>query len=267
VTGDGVPFIPAALDDLGLDVYAFRLYAHACRRAGNDRRFYGGPLKVARTCRMSLRHFWRAIARLRAAGLLEVIETSEGRPTVYRVNPCPTGTGTRAPQALVGGPPVPHRHTTRAPQAHPPVPGRHTEGTPLKVPPEGTPVPPPPAGAVVRGGWPARLALVWRAHGDVSEGRIGKALGGVVKTHGPERTEAGLRRWLEAGNARFGPECFARDAVSWITGNGPPQNRRGLSRAERIDAKVAARLERANANQGGDDAGPVIDVFARKVDP
>ena len=237
----GLPFVPKALDELGLDPYAFRVYAHACRRAGAGSLFYGGGSKVARICGMGLRRVRQALAKLKRMGLLEVVEESSGRPTTYRVHPCTTCTGApHAPVAVEA--PVHDVHGTGAPGAHPPVHQVHTEVTPLKLLPEGTPL----GGmAPPRGGWPAKLAATWRGFGEVGEGHLGKALAAVVKTHGPERTEAGLRRWLEAGNARFGVECFARDAVSWIKDNGSAQSRRGLSRADRIDAKVSAGQRRA----------------------
>lgn len=221
---DGFPFIPSALDELGLDVYAFRVYAHACRRAGPDGLFYGGGVNVARTCCMSLRQLRRAVDVLRTHGLLEVVAASCGRPTTYRpvtAYQCPTGTGTSAPQAPVEGGPVPDRHSTSAPQAHPPVPDRHTKVLPLKVLPEGIPSDSPAARQAARtrakrskakgtttataarketaAPWTREACDDWiaRFQGTAPGGRIGKALKPLVTKHGWSEVREAWRNYLQ----------------------------------------------------------------------
>lgn len=234
---DGLPFIPAALDDLGLDVHAFRVYAHACRRAGAEGLFFGGGVNVARTCRMSVRQLRRAVAELRRLGLLEVVEARAGCATTYRTTTadrCPVVTG--APQS-----PVTDRHPTGATQAPEPVPHRHTEGTPVKVLPEGTPSGSPaarPSRAASKGSKPKATTTATAAGkvvavdlllpGDTSAwsreacddwheatggtapgGRIGRALKPLVTAHGWDVVRPVWRRFLASKDAKFGAEYFA----------------------------------------------------------
>jgi hypothetical protein len=69
-----------------------------------------------------------------------------------------------------------------------------------------------------RGGWVGKVVDSWP--GVVKAGHVGKVLSPVVKRYGAEAMLSGLTRWLEAGNAKFGPEVYARDAESWISGGG-----------------------------------------------
>jgi hypothetical protein len=141
------PFIvPAVLDDAGLDVYAFRVLGHAARRAGKDGTYYGSGKRSACLCRMSLRRLRSALGRLVTLGLLEIAETTPGKPTVYRLrlDRCTTCTsapdtpvhdvpGTGAPRAQGSAPraqvPVHHVHTketrkgipSRSPEKVPPI--------------------------------------------------------------------------------------------------------------------------------------------------
>jgi hypothetical protein len=68
------------------------------------------------------------------------------------------------------------------------------------------------------GGWVGEAMDIWP--GVIAAGHVGKALSPVVKRYGADATLSGLGRWLEAGNAKFGPEVYARDAESWISGGG-----------------------------------------------
>ena len=117
------------------------------------------------------------------------------------------------------------------------MPDRQSKVLPLKVP-EGTPT----TTALTRGGWPARLAEIWAPFGDEKPGHLGKALAGVVRQHGAERTAHGLQRWLAAGRAAFGPEVFARECVTWINGTGRAA---GNTRTAGLDAQVASLIGEA----------------------
>lgn len=62
--------IPVLIDDAGLSPYAFRLYAHIKRKAGDDGSCYEGTRTIAEVCRMSVGQVSKAKAELRAAGLV-----------------------------------------------------------------------------------------------------------------------------------------------------------------------------------------------------
>jgi hypothetical protein len=96
------PFIvPAVLDDAGFDVYLFRALAHVARRAGTEGVYYGSGTRSAALCRMSLRRFRSAIGRGVKLGLLEILETTPGKPTVYRLRLDRCTTCTSAPDTPV----------------------------------------------------------------------------------------------------------------------------------------------------------------------
>jgi hypothetical protein len=77
-------------------------------------------------------------------------------------------------------------------------------------------------------GWPAAWAhLLAKAWTEESGGVIGhRHIGGVVKRLQDKYpfpvVERGLRDWLRAGNARFKPATFVRDAGQWCNGNESP---------------------------------------------
>lgn len=65
-------FIPAALDDLGLNCHEFRVYCHLWRRHGNGS--VGGAFpsakQIAKTCRMHRDTVWQVLTRLEAKSLI-----------------------------------------------------------------------------------------------------------------------------------------------------------------------------------------------------
>jgi hypothetical protein len=63
--------LPNLIDDMELSVYAFRLYAHLKRRAGDDGVCYEGTRGIAAACRMSVGQVTKAKAELVAAGVIE----------------------------------------------------------------------------------------------------------------------------------------------------------------------------------------------------
>lgn len=87
---DDLPFmIHRELDDIGLDPYEFRVYAHALRRAGNTiggGSFYESVPNAAKHCRMDARIYRRSIARLVEMGLLAARQRS-GKTTEYFITP------------------------------------------------------------------------------------------------------------------------------------------------------------------------------------
>lgn len=62
--------LPILLDDMQLSVYAFRLYAHLKRRAGDSGVCFAGTRSIAAVCCMSLGQVTKAKAELEAAGLI-----------------------------------------------------------------------------------------------------------------------------------------------------------------------------------------------------
>lgn len=68
--------LPVLVDDAGLSPYAFRLYAHIKRVAGDDKTCYQGTRTMADVCRMSLGQVSRAKAELVAAGLITLAKKS-----------------------------------------------------------------------------------------------------------------------------------------------------------------------------------------------
>jgi len=76
----------AALDDLGLDPYAFRAYHAIARRGGADGTCYESVANMAKRCRMSERRLHTALRELEKRGLVERVERP-GSPSVYRRHP------------------------------------------------------------------------------------------------------------------------------------------------------------------------------------
>lgn len=129
------PFIPAWLDDLGLDSREFRVYCHVLRRG----ECWEASEEIAEHCRMNRKTVYAVLARLEARGLLEVVHRP-GRTTVYR--PRPPGpqeppvpveaTGEDDPSRLRPRVGVPKEATGGGDpsqfEPHPPVPKLPTEG-------------------------------------------------------------------------------------------------------------------------------------------
>lgn len=124
-------FIPADLDDRGLDPYTFRVYCRLCRRAGVGCAYESVP-NMAAACKMSERMVQRALKTLLDMNLIDA-RSASGKPTVYRllspkpkVMDDPRTTVTPAPQS-------PHPRTTVTPTPAPQSPkGSPLEGSPIK---------------------------------------------------------------------------------------------------------------------------------------
>lgn len=125
----------AALDDLGLDVYAFRAYHAIVRRAGVDSTCYEAVGNMARRCAMSERRMQMALRELERRGLVERVARA-GATSVYRVLTPEATPAPDAPRHVVPPPPAPDAgvpphlmHPTPAPDAPE---GLDLEGLPLK---------------------------------------------------------------------------------------------------------------------------------------
>lgn len=79
-------FIPAILDDYPLDVWEFRIYARAARRAGNRGLYFESAPNLARAFGCSERQARYALRLLAAAGMLTE-RRRNGRSTVYTLTP------------------------------------------------------------------------------------------------------------------------------------------------------------------------------------
>ena len=67
-------FLHSAVDDSDLTVYEFRVYAHLCRRAGDELRVWEGQKKIAACCKMSRAAAQKALYGLRDKGWIELHE-------------------------------------------------------------------------------------------------------------------------------------------------------------------------------------------------
>jgi hypothetical protein len=84
---DAPMFVHSDLDDLGLDPFAFRVYATICRRAGDTGgEFYESVVKMSKRLRIGHVRARRALDDLEAAGLI-VSEPRLGQVTRYRLAP------------------------------------------------------------------------------------------------------------------------------------------------------------------------------------
>ena len=83
-----VAFVHNFLDEYGLDVYEFRLYAHMVRRTGGKTEgvFFASLSKTAAICKMSTRKAQQALKVLLEARLLTQVKR-KGRTDEYRVTP------------------------------------------------------------------------------------------------------------------------------------------------------------------------------------
>lgn len=131
-------FIPSFLDDFGLDMASFRLYAHIARRAGSGICWESVPA-MAKVCQMDRKTAFKAFAFLQDHRMI-LVERRKGQtslitltnhsvwipvPDKEQVKPVPNQV---LPRPKSGTPPVPN-------QGHPPVPNQGHKGTPY----EGTP--------------------------------------------------------------------------------------------------------------------------------
>lgn len=127
-------FIPAELDDMGLDPYAFRVYCRLCRRAGGGHAFESAPA-MAEACKMSERKVRECLKALEAMGLI-IAQERPGQTTVFRLQSIRTPASPAAPNpgtACTSAPPAGDLGTTcRTTPAPPADKGYPSEGTPTK---------------------------------------------------------------------------------------------------------------------------------------
>lgn len=83
---DAGAFITAALDDFGLDPYAFRLYARIVRRAGTKQGCFESIDSMAKACRVNRDTVYKALKLLVEHRLIEK-EPHIGRPSSYFLTP------------------------------------------------------------------------------------------------------------------------------------------------------------------------------------
>lgn len=220
--------VPSVADDAGLDVYTWRALCHVARRAGTEGGTYrGGGHRAARLCRMSLRQWRRAIRALVGLGVLRVVEETPGWPTVYSYTGAPQAPVTDIHRCPTGTRPVTDRHTKESLEGVPfhasrRVAARRVPKRPRKDAPKE---------ATSGDGWPPTwahtLAQAWteESGGIVGTNHIGGAIKRLQGRYSFPAVEKGLRGWLKAGNARFKPATFVRDAGQWCDGNeaSPPE--------------------------------------------
>lgn len=65
-------FISSTIDDLGLDLYSFRVYMHLCRRIGDEMRVWESAKKMAVICGISESKVRESIRFLEKIGLIEL---------------------------------------------------------------------------------------------------------------------------------------------------------------------------------------------------
>jgi hypothetical protein len=88
----------------------------------------------------------------------------------------------------------------------------------------------------------------WREHGgEIPAGRLSKAIKSVHDAvGGPKRLAYGLTKWLIAGNAKYGPETFARDWRTWVP---DPSGAARRPTVEDLDlAEFAAHVDQERAS-------------------
>jgi DNA-binding transcriptional ArsR family regulator len=150
---DAAMFVHSDIDDLGLDPFAFRVYATICRRAGDTGgEFYESVNKMAERVGMSIRRARRALRDLEALGLIDG-EERRGQTTRYRLTPRSSwvrnpATDTPAPGAPQGErgdvTPAPHAgvgaEDTDTPAPHAGVPRHQVQGTPAPGAAKGSPL-------------------------------------------------------------------------------------------------------------------------------
>lgn len=83
---DAGAFITAALDDFGLDPYAFRIYARIVRRAGTKNGCFESIDNMAKACRIDRNRVYKALKLLIKHRLIEK-EPHAGRPSSYYLTP------------------------------------------------------------------------------------------------------------------------------------------------------------------------------------
>lgn len=144
-------FLHSTVDDSDLTVYEFRVYAHLCRRAGDERRVWEGQKKIALNCKMSRAAAQKALYGLEEKGWIELHER-------YRED---GSQGTN--NIIICGPPASVEGTPRLPEMRPPPLRKAAEGNPR----EGNPnkVIQPHSGELILPDWlPEELWGEWLQH-------------------------------------------------------------------------------------------------------
>lgn len=137
--------VHSQLDDLDLDPFEFRAYAHMVRRAGGySGEHYEGVVEGAKRCRMNAKTYRRALAGLVARRLV-TREERTGQTTVYRLTPpsawlplpnqaeVATPTPTESGTPTGNGSPTTSGRGTPTESGTPPLPNQVGKGNPLKV--------------------------------------------------------------------------------------------------------------------------------------
>lgn len=83
---DAGAFITASLDDFGLDVYSFRIYARIVRRAGTKKGCFESIDNMAKACRINRDTVYKSLKLLIKHRLIEK-ERNSGRPSSYYLTP------------------------------------------------------------------------------------------------------------------------------------------------------------------------------------
>lgn len=104
-------FVSSQLDDAGLDVFEFRIYANLCRRANDEARSWPSLNNIAAICKISTRKVREALRSLEAKGMVETIanvreDGGQGANT-YRVCGPPPRHSAPTPRHQVPTPPAP----------------------------------------------------------------------------------------------------------------------------------------------------------------
>lgn len=143
-----LPFmVHSQLDDLDLDPFEFRAYAHMVRRAGGYQgEHYESVDEGAKRCRMNSKTYRKALAGLVARRLV-TREERTGQTSVYRLTPptewrefvrepTPTRLGTPAESdtpTTSGIGPLPHQGVPPTKNGRGPLPNQVDKGNPTKV--------------------------------------------------------------------------------------------------------------------------------------
>lgn len=150
---DAGAFISSALDDFGLDPYAFRVYARIVRRAGTKEGCFESLDNMAKACKMNRKTVYAAIKTLLSHRMIEK-EEHVGKPSTYWITPIEEWISTEDlyqqthpipdkghPTCTVSGtPPIPNqvhhlyqiRDTTYTVSGTPPIPNQVHKGNPIK---------------------------------------------------------------------------------------------------------------------------------------
>lgn len=189
-------FVHSELDDLGLDCYEFRIYAHLARRANSKSRAWPGITSMSHACRMKRNTVIRSVRGLELYGMIRVKRRSGGLSEYFLTAPSEwqssstgtlldtgiqKGTGNRKPTSIPNGTGTEKDTGAVSKRVLPPVPfgilkGNPSEGNPVSKSntaqaPETPPISPSsssvsptnalePAGRVSQGSTPAMLSPI-----------------------------------------------------------------------------------------------------------